>query len=442
MSNGNKLAGYYELVEFKVTSFPDEEKSLELKPIIHTWNLTESMIKGAIRGTAKIFDATGIFYTFPLRGQERLSIKYKDFFDNEREEDLFIYSITDINPVGQNDDSILEYTIHFCSFGKFWSDRYDIKRCIAEGTEGTRRYIPVSEQVQVIYDDYYNTNDQGTKKPITIHDTDGEQSIVIPGFKPEEAMAMMTRRSYSAIYPSNMYRFFENRNGYYFVNIERWLEEFPSDDVSMPTYQYARTAQDQTPQGEADKMNIFVNLSLGSYSNVLDRMNGGGYYRKVSEIDFQTRRINEFTYDHKDEFKDFKWPDLSPDIQLRHTDEMIEQHMNKESNTFVIKDYSDETGNKPYGLRPTPYYGEIYNNKVAMMMEYADSKITATIFGNNNIVAGSVINTDLPMFKPASESDKRLSGYYIVESVVNEFIEETYYQNLILVKGPMLVERR
>jgi hypothetical protein len=205
-----------------VTSFPDEEKSLELKPIIHTWNLSESMIKGAIRGTAKIFDATGIFYTFPLRGQERLSIKYKDFFDNEREEDLFIYSITDINPVGQNDDSILEYTIHFCSFGKFWSDRYDIKRCIAEGTEGTRRYIPVSEQVQVIYDDYYNTNDEGTKKPITIHDTDGEQSIVIPGFKPEEAMAMMTRRSYSAIYPSNMYRFFENRDGYYFVNIEQW----------------------------------------------------------------------------------------------------------------------------------------------------------------------------------------------------------------------------
>jgi len=442
MANGNKLAGSYELLEFKVLSFPDEGRELELKPIIHTWNLSESMMKGSIRGTAKIYDGTGSFYTFPLRGQERLKIKYKDFFDNEREEDLFIYSITDINAVGQNDDSLLEYTIHFCSYGKFWSDRYDVKRCIAEGTEGSRRYIRVDEQVQVLYDDYYNTNDEGTKKPIIIRETDGEQAIVIPGFKPEESMAMMTRRSYSATYTSNMYRFFENRDSYHFINLERWIEEFPSDEVSLPTYQYAKTATDQTPQGEADKMNIFVNLSLGSYSNTLDRINSGGYYRKVSEIDFQTRQINEFTYDHKDEFKNFIWPDLSPDIQLRHSDEMIEEHMNKESNTFVIKDYSDETGNKPYGLRPTPYYGEIHNNKIAMMREYGESQISATIFGNNSIVAGSMINVDLPMFKPASETDTRLSGYYIVESVVNEFIEETYYQNLTLIKGPMLKEDR
>jgi hypothetical protein len=49
---------------------------------------------------------------------------------------------------------------------------------------------------------------------------------------------------------------------------------------------------------------------------------------------------------------------------------------------------------------------------------------------------------DIPMFKPASEVDKRLSGFYIVETVVNEFIEDTFYQNLTLIKGPMLVERR
>jgi hypothetical protein len=440
MSDDRKLAGEYELISFEITSFPDEGKTIDMKAVVHIWELEESMLKGNIRGTAKIYDATGIFYNFPLRGQEKLKITYKDFFDEEREEELFIYMIGDINPVGQNDDSILEYTLHFCSYGKFWSDRYEIKRCIAEGTEGGRRYIPVNEQVQVIYDDYYATEGQGTKKEIEIHETDGEQVVIIPDYKPEDAMHLMTRRSYSATYPSNMYRFFENRDKYYFINIEKWIEDYSTDEVSQPTYVYARSMPDQTPQGEADKMNTLINLSFGSYTNTLDRMNGGGYYRKVAEIDFQSRTIQEYEYDHLEEYKDYIWPDKTPETQLRHTDQMITEHLNKRHTTYVFKDYSEESGSSPYGLRPTPYYGEIYNNKIAMMNEYSDSRITATIFGNNKIVAGSMIFVDLPKFKPSSVSDTRLSERYIVESVKNEFIENTYYQNLTLIKGPMLIE--
>lgn len=440
MAEDRKLAGAYELTSFVISSFPSGGKSLDLRAVIHTWNLEESMLKGNIRGTAKIYDATGIFYNFPLRGQERLTITYKDFFEEEREEDLFIYTISDISPAGQSDDSILEYTIHFCSFGKLWSDRYGIKRCIAEGTEGSRQYIPVSEQVQVIYDDYYNTEGKGTKKEILIHETDGPQSIIIPDYSPEEAMHLMTRRSYSAQYPSNMFRFFENRDKYHFINLEKWIEDYPRDDVSQPTYIYARSKADQTPQGEADKMNTLVNFAFGSYTNTIDRMKGGGYYRKVAELDFQSRTINEYEYDHLEEFKDYIWPDMSTDIKLRHTDEMITEHMNRPHTTYVFKDYAEEVGGSPYGLRPTPYYGEIYNNKVAMMNEYGDSRVTATIFGNNKIVAGSMIYLDLPMFKPSAEADTRLSERYIVESVNNEFIENTYYQNLTLIKGPMLIE--
>lgn len=440
MAEDRKLAGAYELISFELSSFPGGGKTIDLKAIVHTWNLEESMLKGNIRGIAKVYDASGIFYNFPLRGQERLKIVYKDFFEEEREEDLFVYMIADINPVGQNDDSILEYTLHFCSFGKFWSDRFGVRRCIAEGTEGGRTYIPVSEQVQVLYDDYYNSEGQGTQKEIVIHETDGPQCVVIPDYKPEEAMHLMTRRSYSATFPSNMFRFFENRDKYYFINVERWIEDSPRDDVSQPTYIYARSRTDQTPQGEADKMNTLVNFSFGSFTNTMDRINGGGYYRKVEEIDFQSRTISQYTYDHLEEFKDYIWPDKTTDIQLRHTDEMITQHMNKSHTTYVFKDYAEETGTSPYGLRPTPYYGEIYNNKVAMMNEYADSRVTATIFGNNKIVAGSIIFLDLPMFKPSSSEDTRLSERYIVESVQNEFIENTYYQNLTLIKGPMLVE--
>ena len=436
----NKNAGAYQLVSFEISTFPNSGKTVDIRALVHVWNLEESMLKGSIRGTAKVYDATGVFYNFPLRGQERIRIVYKDFFDEEREEDLFLYAVTDITPAGLSADNVLEYTLHFTSFGKLWSDRYEVKRCIAEGTLGDRRYIPINEQVQVIFDDYYSTDGNGTQKEIQIHETDGEQSIVIPGYKAEEAMHLMSRRAYSATYQSNLYRFFENRDKYCFINIEQWIEDYPRDEESQPTYNYARSKIDQSPEAEVNKMSSIISMAYGTFTNTMDKINLGGYYRKVSEIDLQNRVVNNYTYNHLEEFKDFIWPDMTSELQLRHTDDMITQHMNKEYTTYVIKDYPSDGQSGASALRPDPHYGEIQTTKLATMAEYGESRITATIFGNNKIVAGSMIFLELPMFKPAAQVDAKISERYIVESIQNEFIEDTYYQQLVLIKGPMLME--
>ncbi len=55
-----------------------------------------------------------------------------------------------------------------------------------------------------------------------------------------------------------------------------------------------------------------------------------------------------------------------------------------------------------------------------------------TIFGRNNIFAGSVIDLDLNYAKDVVKQDKEKSGRYIVESIENVFYENTYRQKVVI----------
>ena len=434
----NKPAGTYELLQFKLTPIAGDAPSegVDLRNIVHTWSLNESITSGHIRGSAKVYDSKGVFYEFPIRGQERLQIVYKDFKGTELTEELFIYSVTDVKPASNTDDNTLEYVLHFVSWGKFFSERFSIRRCIAEGTGGTRTYLPISDQVEIVFRDYYFKDGQGTQKEIEIHETDGESKLIIPNMTPEEAMHLMSRNGYSAQFQSNMFRFFESREKYWFANVE----ELVTFAEPSQRFFYSSGMIDDTPEGQLVKLQQIISLDLGTPVDTFRQLKGGAYFRNVEELDFQTRTINRFEYNHLDEFKNFTYPDVSGNLKLMHTDDMINDHLNNPTTTYVIKDYADADLPNATAIRPRTYYGEIYNNKGAALENYGATRIRIQIFGTNEVFAGNVIAIDIPKIKVNNEEDFSRSGNYLVESVENVFFENTYMQNLTLVKGALLEE--
>jgi hypothetical protein len=440
MSENNKPAGTYQLLQFKLTAISGEGSSegVDLRNIVHTWTLNESITSGHIRGSAKVYDSKGVFYNYPILGQERLEIVYKDFKGEELTEDMFVYSVTDVRPSSRSDDNSLEYVLHFVSWGKFFSERFSIKRCFAEGVGGARRYLPVSDQAEILFRDYYYKDGEGTQKQIEIHPTDGESKLIVTNMSPEEGMHLMSRNGYSSEFPSNMFRFFEARNKYWFANIE----ELVTFEDSGQTFFYSSGMVDDTPDGQLLKMQQIMNLEFGTQVDTIGMLKRGAYFRNVEELDFQTRTINRFEYNHLDEFKNFTYPDGSDNIKLRHTDDMINDHLNDPTTTYVIKDYADADLPNATAIRPRTYYGEIYNNKGALLENYAASRLKIQIYGTNEVFAGSVISLDLPMIKTNNEEDNSRSGKYLVETVENTFFENTYTQNLTVVKGVLREENR
>jgi hypothetical protein len=442
-------AGTYTLLEFKLRPVISdseigeaagfdanentfENQSVDIKKIIHTWSLSESMTKGHISGSAKVYDAEGIFYNYPIRGQERITITYRDYFGDERTEEMFLFSVTDIQTPKKSDDSVLGYTIHFVSWGKFWSERFMVSRCIANGTRSGRRYIPVSEQVDVLFEDYYRDNDQGTKKEITIHETESEQQIVIPNMRPEAAMHLMSRRAYSINYPSSYYRFFEARNGYNFVNMEQL-----NAGTAKKKYQYVSGATDTTPQAEIIKMNQIIDLAFQSPFDTLDALKFGAYNRKLNEVDVTNRRVNAYEYKHNEEYFEYIYPGQNTDINMRHTDKFIDAHLNNWAETYVIKDYPDDDMSNANGLRTKTYYGQIHNHKNSHYYDYKMTRMNIKVYGSNRLFVGDLIDLEFPYFSTYANIDVERSGTYIIESVNNVFYEDTYIQELVVSRGPI-----
>lgn len=447
-----KPAGKYSLAKFEISTIATDskeqgevgvregaikDKKTDLKAIIHTWTIKESIQKGYVSGSAKVYDSEGIYYKFPLRGQEKILIQYTDYHGESREEEYFLYSITDIKSAKKVDDNVLEYTIHFCSWGKFWSGRYSVSRCIADGTNVHRRYIPVSDQVQTLFDDYYKAEGRGTKKDIRIHPTDGSSKIVIPNVRPEDAMHLMSRKAYNAYYLSNYYRFFESRQEYNFINIE----QLNGESEAKEKYIYASGAVNETPEAELLKMTRIIDLDMMSPVDTVEAINEGAYYKKLSEVDIINRRVITQTYEHDQEYISYTYPGMPGDINLKHTSEFINEHMNDWVETMVFKDYPDSDAPEGHAIRPKPHYGEIYNGKYAHLYDYKQSRYAISIYGNNKLCAGDYIEIELPYFSVYDKNEQNVdgerSGTFIIESIENVFYEQTYIQKMVVSKGPL-----
>lgn len=440
MSETYKPAGTYELVSFKIYPLGDEANSIEMKNIVHVFSIQESMLRGSVRGEAKIYDAAGAYYDLPIRGQEVAEIVYKDFYGLERSEKYFIYAVTDIRHQKDVDDSMIEYVLHFVSYGKFWSDRYIIRRMIAEGSGASRKYLPVTEQAQIVFDDYFKSDGQGTDKKIEIpYETVGEQQVIIPALTPEDAMHFLTRRAFIAEDQMNMFRFYETREKYFFLDVQDRL--FDSEAESRVKFFYSGEPTDNTPDGEIKKMVNMISIRFGDY-NTIEDMKNGGYYRKTVEVDMINRQLYSHPYEHLDRYKDFYYPDGDGSkIKPRLKSEFINEHANYWHKTYVIKDYPDSDMANASGLRPQTYYGDIYNNKGSTAIHFNNTKLYAKIFGTNRSFAGNVIELSIPKFRQSVEVDEELSGNYMIESINNIFYENSFIQELTLIKGGLLKNR-
>lgn len=426
---------------------------IDLRPLVHTFTINESFTSGYMSGEMVVYDSAGVFYDVPLRGQELLHLELIDFYDKKYNGDFFIYSIDRVNPAKKSSDAILQYTLKFVSIGKFISERYTIRRCIAEGTGADRKYKPIHDQVQVVFDDYYKFRNSGDNAPIPlqaplkeieISETVGDQKIIIPYLSPDDAMHLFSRRAHSEEYPSDMFRFYETKENYYFKNIEELIEW----EVPIETYTYTSGGMDNTPEAESEKMTNVLDIDLGEVVNTFRVMKEGGYYRSYTAMDLNYRFASTYTYDHYDEMinkKNFKYTDIhnpyGTNIRFNHTESFIQRHLDDRKRIFGIKDYADEGIGAPVE-RPDPKYPDIVNHKRSNLSQFDEYTVSISVYGQHKLTPGKMIYLDMPIFRTitdqvsrAEKQDKVKSGVYMITDVQNVFYENSYTQNLKLIKS-------
>lgn len=434
-----KEAGYFELKSFLISSF-NRTKTFEIKPIIHSFEIHESMKRGSVRGFAKMFDSVGLYQDFPLRGEEYIQIRYEDYYGNEHTDDFFLYAITDVRRTGDtNNPSKWEYTMHFTSIPKVFTEREKIQRAFA-GPLGSRESGDlISEFVQTVFDEFYDDDfDKPTQTPfvsnprkkLVLEETTGKTKLVVPNYSPEQTMHFFARKAYNASSFSQTFHFFENRKEYVFGTNE-FVDDYYGREFGIFEYR-----QDYEPSYKLEDQVLLqqsvINIDYGEVVNSIEDISSGGYKRTLYEVDLLYNIINERDYDHEENFSR-----NNPDLRLYHTKSFLDKMMLREYDRWVVKDYSTEGMPEGPGIRPNTHYAEIYNKKGAHLYHTNRNKVTCTVYGNNNVIAGSVVYLDI--LKHTSDDsnpeDEERSGEFLVEAVENIFYEQTYIQKLTLTRN-------
>ena len=429
MSEQGKKAGHYSLDTFRIYRYNEPNQFVDLKAIIHTWEIIESMDNGHLHGSAKVYDSVGLLDNFLgdgwLRGEEELFISYRDWYDEETiQHNMFVYSVSDVQRINDSNESMYSYTLHFVSKDKFVTEQTKVRR-------GFRNQL-ISENVQQIYDDFYTGN-----KELYIEDTSGEQTLIVPNYSPEQAMYFFARRAHSANNPSQTFRFFENRDRYVFATHEDLIFDAQGEEIQI--YRRTYSGNDDTPEAQRLKMLSIIEIEYPLHINTMRDMSDGAYYRNLTELDILNRTVLFNEYRYLDEYDQHLLPDGQGRVRSKHSKEFVDQYMSYPNDSLVIKDYAtpDQNGTA-YGLRPNTFYPEVYNDKRVAHYHHQNELITIKTYGNNTVFAGSLIQLDLNTVNNVDGEkgkDELRSGIYMVESVRNVFYEENYYQIMSISKS-------
>lgn len=445
MADNLRQAGHYRLNQFKVYNFK-RDKNVDLKLLIHTFNIQESMSNGAIRGSAVVYDTHDLIKNFPFVCEEYVEITYTDFFNVEHTDRMFVYSITDIKYAKEKSQAMIEYKLNFVSVARAFSEDFRIQKAYKPNSSNGGI---ISGYVKEVFDEYYAkpVRDYNIEpKTLELEQTSTQTSYVIPRLTPEHTMQFFSRRAFNSNSESTQtFRFFESREKYYFASND-YMATVGVDIVGGHNGQVdvrlARAAgivekqipvfrlnymPDISPEKQEASMYELLSVDYGIRANTIEDINAGGYKRRTWEIDIVNGSIVSRDYDHLQSFN-------IPDTKLVHTSDFVNSRMQKYRERFVIVDYASTGTQSGPAMRADQNYSDLYNVKTTNFYHYGKNKVAIQIYGRNTIFAGDVIT--LQVFEHSASNELRLdeerSGDYLVELIDNIFYESVYKQNIVL----------
>jgi hypothetical protein len=441
-------AGFYTLKQFNIKPiFADTKKSAvdrnlpvgtDLTRVIVNWGITESMESPYVHGFAVVHESNNVLKDLPIIGEEEIYIQYIDYYAKSKSDEFYVYSVEEVQPENSINDRMLKYIIRFCSKQKLFSDRTRIRRSYADQT--------IAEMAKSLFEEYFNTTN-ASDKPIEIEGTNGNQTLVIPNLRPDEAMTFLARRAFSANNKSSSFRFFETREKYFFCTYEYLVDKYKdmvADDKTAIKNNLKfiyNTANDNTGPGQEVAQQSVSSIAFGTKVNSISDIKNGNYRRRVTELDYLSRTRITRDYDYSTEFSGFKQIDT---IKQTHTSEYINKYMQPDDapETVLIADYpqiGQNLGDVKYQLRPYQYYYENYTTKPIVDYHMTVNTITTSINGRVDLYPGKVILLELYEFAESLEGRRKLdterTGTYLVTAVNNTFAGDQYSQQITLTKG-------
>lgn len=376
-------------------------QTLDIRNIFFEMQIFQDIYSSVMSGNIFINDGNDVFRNFYLCGNEYLNISIDKPGLNAPFERLFrIYKVTDRRP---SSDSGQVYLLHFCS-----------DELISSTTLLVSKSYKTTKIKNIVSDILINELGVSGDRIARLEETSGTFDLIIPGYRPFEAIQWATSRGYDQ--KKFCYFFFENRDGFNLSSLQTLIKQKPYKELK---YELKNVNRD--PALNKDSIDTF--RIINDFDMITSITNGS----------FSSRLLSIDIFSQKFENHDYNLIQAEAQGNLLNPFKPVNSFNNsKNQNLFnspyslfrtylSINDTASERSNDvKHWMLPRAMHMSMLNH----------FRIQIVLPGDILLKAGDVIDYKFPAFESADSSGKKMDEFrscrYLVASVNHKFNADTY----------------
>jgi hypothetical protein len=387
----------------------------EFRPVLLYFNYYEDIYSNYITGELIINDSVGFLSTLSFSGNDFIILAFSKPGTTDKIEKTFrIYKVTDRHLTKDQNET---YTLHFCSEEALLSEQYKISNSYKSAKISSIVKDVVLNKLKVDPKKFPTEN---------IEETKNSRDIIIPNFKPFEALNWLCTQAISKDDKSKgaSYLFFENITGYNFKSLQSLFAgqvygsyKYEPKNLNMPN--------DARVQDLSQEKTNVLSFEPVSHFDTLNTVNSGFFANELIAVDTIRLQYKKHDFDYSTYFAGSR--KLNPNGVLTSAENRFGQTVNKtfKSTLKVVTTNTGEVRENSYIASHQPDIKDIliettvpYRTAQLSHINYIKYKIS--IPGDPLMTVGRVIEFTLPEITRTSQGkdpDRFYSGKYLVTAI-------------------------
>ena len=392
----------------------DQQRQYNLLAQCTSIDIYESATSPVIFAELGIADSIGLHQSFPIIGEEYVSIMFRTPSSDTPAQYLFRVNQVKDKKITEN-NKMVTYTLQLVS---------------AELIRNAARLVTLTyeDTIDNIVKRIMNENLE-TEKPVSVDSTSGIEKGNITRMSPFVAIDFLRRRAVSAVYSSSSYVFFESRDGYRFTTFEKMMDDGGKGIQAGSDKQFFFDTNRKDNIKDVTMRNILAYNQI-TFNDTISKVQHGGITNEVNAFDIVTGGIRKVTYTNNIGQDNFKTADQN--AASTNSSNFNRLH----GKTTAVRKFVPISSDKPNTQRP---------ERIAIAAAYAQTItqniVQIHIYGDSEIRVGDVITCTFPAAISADDTQSvaRLdSGSYLVTKVRHMILNTDRPQHTIsleLIKG-------
>jgi len=376
-------------------------QTVDLRNIFLEMQIFQDLYSSVMSGNILINDGNDVFTNFYMCGNEYLKISIDKPGLNLPLERLFrVYKTTDRKP---SSDSGQVYLLHFCS-----------DELISSETLSVSKSYKSTKIRNIVSDILLNELKVDPQRIASLEDTSGSFDLLIPAYRPFEAIQWVTARGYDQ--KKFCYFFFENKDGFNLTSLQTLVKQKPYKKLK-----YELKNVDRDPANNKDSIDTF--RIINDFDMITSISNGS----------FSSRLLSIDIFNQKFENIDYSLLQAEAQGNLLNKFKPVNSFKNSKNETLFNSPYSffrtylsindtasEKSNDVKHWMIPRAMHMSLLNH----------FRIQVVLPGDIQLKAGDVVEYEFPAFESADSSGKKLDEYrtgrYLVASINHKFSGDTF----------------